>query len=375
MKKNQKIIIIIIIIILAISLGLIFLSKKKNNANSQEQEIKEINNKNSIKKKKIITKDDNATTNSNSNEKSNNENNSSSSNTMIQKQNSRTSNTGYSNTIKRDVKSNNSNTIETIKNSNVTNTNNNTNSNNSNKSDIKKDNVTDNTQNTTADPNDSLRKEIENKYSIKIFYKDEKNNYSVQGYNFNKLYDNNAINQFLKYIDTMLSKYPSGFLKELNNYKQLEIYMVSYISGGAAALTDNLGGSVVITLWCQGYIDNAFHHEMMHYIDCILGTKIDILNSMTPYNPSGFQYGNENNDYTIVDNYNTHYFISSYSKRNYLEDRGVLFADMMTSIYKKSYYNNGEPINEKAKLISDQLKQQFNSITSNSNYWDRYISR
>lgn len=374
MKKNQKIIIIIIIIILAISLGLIFLSKKKNNANSQGQEIKEINNKNSIKKKKIITKDENVTTNSNSNEKSNNENNSSSSNTMIQKQNSRTSNTGYSKTIKSDVKSNNSNTIETIKNSNVTNTNNN-NSNNFNKSDIKKDNVTDNTQNTTADPNDSLRKEIENKYSIKIFYKDEKNNYSAQGYNFNKLYDNDAINQFLKYIDTMLSKYPSGFLKELNNYKQLEIYMVSYISGGAAALTDNLGGSVVITLWCQGYIDNAFHHEMMHYIDCILGTKIDILNSMTPYNPSGFQYGNENNDYTIVDNYNTHYFISSYSKRNYLEDRGVLFADMMTSIYKKSYYNNGEPINEKAKLISDQLKQHFNSITSNSNYWDRYVSR
>ena len=374
MKKNQKIIIIIIIIILAISLGLIFLSKKKNNANSQKPEIKEINNKNSIKKKKIITKDENVTTNSNSNEKNNDENNSSSSNTMIQKQNLRTSNTGYSKTIKSDVKSNNSNTIETIKNSNVTNTNNN-NSNNSNKSDIKKDNVTDNTQNTTADPNDSLRKEIENKYSIKIFYKDEKNNYSAQGYNFNKLYDNDAINQFLKYIDTMLSKYPSGFLKELNNYKQLEIYMVSYISGGAAALTDNLGGSVVITLWCQGYIDNAFHHEMMHYIDCILGTKIDILNSMTPYNPSGFQYGNENNDYTIVDNYNTHYFISSYSKRNYLEDRGVLFADMMTSIYKKSYYNNGEPINEKAKLISDQLKQHFNSITSNSNYWDRYISR
>ncbi len=374
MKKNQKIIIIIIIIILAISLGLIFLSKKKNNANSQKPEIKEINNKNSIKKKKIITKDENVTTNSNSNEKNNDENNSSSSNTMIQKQNSRTSNTGYSKTIKSDVKSNNSNTIETIKNSNVTNTNNN-NSNNFNKSDIKKDNVTDNTQNTTADPNDSLRKEIENKYSIKIFYKDEKNNYSAQGYNFNKLYDNDAINQFLKYIDTMLSKYPSGFLKELNNYKQLEIYMVSYISGGAAALTDNLGGSVVITLWCQGYIDNAFHHEMMHYIDCILGTKIDILNSMTPYNPSGFQYGNENNDYTIVDNYNTHYFISSYSKRNYLEDRGVLFADMMTSIYKKSYYNNGEPINEKAKLISDQLKQHFNSITSNSNYWDRYVSR
>ena len=57
---------------------------------------------------------------------------------MIQKQNSRTSNTGYSNTIKRDVKSNNSNTIETIKNSNVTNTNNNTNSNNSNKSSIKR---------------------------------------------------------------------------------------------------------------------------------------------------------------------------------------------------------------------------------------------
>lgn len=374
MKKNQKIIIIIIIIILAISLGLIFLSKKKNNANSQKPEIKEINNKNSIKKKKIITKDENVTTNSNSNEKNNDENNSSSSNTMIQKQNSRTSNTGYSKTIKSDVKSNNSNTIETIKNSNVTNTNNN-NSNNFNKSDIKKDNVTDNTQNTTADPNDSLRKEIENKYSIKIFYKDEKNNYSAQGYNFNKLYDNDAINQFLKYIDTMLSKYPSGFLKELNNYKQLEIYMISYISGGAAALTDNLGGSVVITLWCQGYIDNAFHHEMMHYIDCILGTKIDILNSMTPYNPSGFQYGNENNDYTIVDNYNTHYFISSYSKRNYLEDRGVLFADMMTSIYKKSYYNNGEPINEKAKLISDQLKQHFNSITSNSNYWDRYVSR
>ena len=52
---------------------------------------------------------------------------------------------------------------------------------------------------------------------------------------------------------------------------------------------------------------------------------------------------------------NPAYFLSAYSKSDYIEDRAVLFSNMMFRTLKKDYYSVGYPINEKAKLICRQL--------------------
>lgn len=44
-------------------------------------------------------------------------------------------------------------------------------------------------------------------------------------------------------------------------------------------------------------------------------------------------------------------------KTNYLEDRAVIFSDLMSRSITKDYYNDGTPINKKAKLISLQIKE------------------
>ena len=98
---------------------------------------------------------------------------------------------------------------------------------------------------------------------------------------------------------------------------------------------------------------------MMHYIDCYLATIIGasaLENSMAEFNPQGFVYGNQNNDYVYFFS-NPYYFISSYSKTNYKEDRAVIFEDMMFRSLKKEYYVKGNPINEKAKVIPISAKE------------------
>ena len=66
--------------------------------------------------------------------------------------------------------------------------------------------------------------------------------------------------------------------------------------------------------------------------------------------------------------------MSAYSKSNYKEDRAVLFSDMMSRSLKKDYYSLGNPINEKAKVISNQLEKYFNCVSNSTNeYWSRFI--
>ena len=71
---------------------------------------------------------------------------------------------------------------------------------------------------------------------------------------------------------------------------------------------------------------------------------------------------------------NPAYFLSAYSKSDYIEDRAVLFSDMMFRALKKDYYSVGNPINEKAKLICRQLEIYFNCVSSSTKEdWERFI--
>ena len=276
-----------------------------------------------------------------------------------------------------------------------TNTNNNNNSTNTNKTNQNANNNTNTNNNentilpeekppvvekTQAEKNDEYRKQLQNKYSVKIAYKNELGNYTINGYGSEKLNDDNKINNCLGEIDTTLKNYPSGFFKEMKDYGMpLTIYLVNRISDDVSGLTDAKDKSdIKIMIAPASLFENTLNHEIMHYIDTYIkdkGYPIDINNTMKDVNPVGFTYGDTSNDYvyyfTSVDNA---YFLSTYGKTNYLEDRAVIFSDLMTRTFVKDYYDDGTPINKKAKLISSQIKAHFNTLSNTGRYyWDRFI--
>ena len=233
---------------------------------------------------------------------------------------------------------------------------------------------------TQAEKNDEYRKQLQNKYSVKIAYKNELGNYNINGYGLEKLNDDDKINNCLGEINTTLKNYPNGFFKEMKDYGMpLTIYLVNSISDDVSGLTDAKDKSdIKIMIAPASLFENTLNHEIMHYIDTYIkdkGYPIDINNTMKDVNPVGFTYGDTSNEYvyyfTSVDNA---YFLSAYGKRNYLEDRAVLFSDMMTRTSTRPYYNDGTPINKKAKLISSQIKEHFNTLSNTGRYyWDRFL--
>ena len=276
-----------------------------------------------------------------------------------------------------------------------TNTNNNNSSTNTNKTNQNVNNNTNTNKNentvlpeekppvvekTQAEKNDEYRKQLQNKYSVKIAYKDELGNYTINGYGSDKLNDDNKINNCLGEINKTLKNYPNGFFKEMKDYGMpLTIYLVNSISGNVSGLTDAKDKSdIKIMIAPASLFENTLNHEIMHYIDSYIkvkGYSIDINITMKDVNPIGFTYGDTSNEYvyyfTSIDNA---YFLSAYGKTNYLEDRAVIFSDLMTRTFTKDYYADSTPINKKAKLISSQIKEHFNTLSNTGRYyWDRFL--
>lgn len=233
---------------------------------------------------------------------------------------------------------------------------------------------------TQVEKNDEYRKQLQNKYSVKIAYKDELGNYTINGYGSDKLNDDNKINNCLGEINKTLKNYPNGFFKEMKDYGMpLTIYLVNSISGNVSGLTDAKDKSdIKIMIAPASLFENTLNHEIMHYIDSYIkvkGYSIDINITMKDVNPIGFTYGDTSNEYvyyfTSIDNA---YFLSAYGKTNYLEDRAVIFSDLMTRTFTKDYYADSTPINKKAKLISSQIKEHFNTLSNTGRYyWDRFL--
>ena len=123
----------------------------------------------------------------------------------------------------------NSSTNTNKRNQNV---NNNTNTNN-NENNILPDENPPVVEKTQAEKNNEYRKILENKYSVKIIYKDENVDYLIGGsIKTEKLNDDNEIDKYLKEVESTLKKYPNGFFKEMKgNNVSLRIYMVNKIDG------------------------------------------------------------------------------------------------------------------------------------------------
>ena len=158
-----------------------------------------------------------------------------------------------------------------------TNVNNNNGSTNTNKSNKKTNNNTNNNNNkntvlpeekptvvekTQAEKNNEYRKQLQNKYSVKIAYKNELGNYTINGYGLDKLNNDDKINNCLVKIDKTLKNYPNGFFKEMKDYGMpLTIYLVNNISGSVSGLTDAKDKSdIKIMIAPASLFENTLNH-------------------------------------------------------------------------------------------------------------------
>ena len=395
-KYTITIFIIILITISGITIKLITNDKTTKNNQSISNEIKN-NNKNNIDNKtdetnnevnddenKVQENKDKIKESSDKNENSNQVNNETNKDKTNNKNNSsKDEDNNQNNSSNKDENNqNNSSNKEENNQSSSSKDNESNDKTNIPKNDDNKTNEEDNSKTEEKDINDEYRKSIENKYSIKIAYKDELGNYSINGYKYNKQYDDNIIKNHLQKIENALKKYPTNFFKEMKNSRMnLTIYIIKNFDNMTAGLTDGSNRSnVILTINTISFtsFEITLHHEIMHYIDSYITYNIGsgvTESKMKQYNPEGFNYGSKGNEYVYnYTNPNEAYFISTYSKTNFLEDRATIFADLMTSTSKKNYYSNGTPLYNKAMLISNQIEENFNCVTSsNKGYWEKYL--
>ena len=195
---------------------------------------------------------------------------------------------------------------------------------------------------TQEELNDKYRKQLQDTYNIRIAYGEEMGNYLVASYSPTKMTDDNTINEYLKRIENELKKYPIGFFKEMKDYGMpLTLYIVKDIPGsGISGLTDSqLYSNIIITIKESLLFEKTMNHEIMHYIDAYLNSKLypnTVEIEWNKLNPIGFSYGvfDTTYDYFPTQNNNA-YFFSNYAQTNYKEDRATLFEDIMTETSPK----------------------------------------
>lgn len=384
-NKKEKIFLVLISFLIIVIIGkctILNKSDEKHNSYSiknDKKDLKNTSNSNSSNEKKYDTEDNKKEEITDIQDNNTNENDIVSVNDVNNKDDKQ--NNIVKNSDKKENKNSNGKIDDNKKN---VDSNKETNDNNKNTNSGKENNNQNNenipSQSSQEITNNQLRNEIKNKYGVSVGYKDEIDGNYVNSYATpTKQYDDAKIYQSLVSINNALNKYPSSFFYEIKNkWKQLTIYLVENINNYAAGLTDNKNyNTVIILINTDGLLfESTLHHEIMHYIDCYLANIVgatELENSMNQLNPDGFAYGNQDNEYVYYFS-NPAYFLSSYSKSNYKEDRAVIFADMMFRSLKKDYYTNGNPINEKAKLISKQLDSYFDCVSSSvTETWERFI--
>lgn len=224
--------------------------------------------------------------------------------------------------------------------------------------------------------NIKISNKITNEYGVNIKYGNDIKNYTVSDMSITPITDEVQINKYLNSIYNTLKLYPRGMLKEVSDYGfRLSFYLINRFSTETVAgVTEQRNLNVIITIATDYEFTETLNHELFHYFDAymdLLGNTNSLWSSL---NPADFIYGKTNTSYSFFATYrNNSYFINDYAQTDDYEDRAVTFEYMMAD-YQLKCFENGTPINKKARLISETLDNYFESVTSsNTEHWERYI--
>ena len=232
--------------------------------------------------------------------------------------------------------------------------------------------------------NDEKIADMTSRYGVKFMVRDQSRTRVGRG-NGTAIYDEEKLKTVLKSVNYSLSLYPAGFFKEFNaNGMSLTLNLLDKIDNGLHGLSDSeFLSNVVISVATSSYLfEETLHHEILHYIDNYIETKMYPNTPETEYvtcNPAGFAYGNPNSSLSFkYTNAQTAYFIADYGQINYKEDRATLFPRLMRpsiSAGNEFLKYSNSPLSCKARILVRQIDQAFNTVTSSKSIaWNRFVN-
>lgn len=232
--------------------------------------------------------------------------------------------------------------------------------------------------------NDEKIADMTSRYGVKFTVRDQSRTRVGRG-NGTAIYDEEKLKTVLNSVNYSLSLYPAGFFKEFNaNGMSLTLNLLDKIDNGLHGLSDSeFLSNVVISVSTSSYLfEETLHHEILHYIDNYIETKMYPNTPETEYvtcNPAGFAYGNPNSSLSFkYTNAQTAYFIADYGQINYKEDRATLFPRLMRpsiSAGNEFLKYSNSPLSCKARILIRQIDQAFNTVTSSKSIaWNRFVN-
>ena len=237
---------------------------------------------------------------------------------------------------------------------------------------------------TQKELNDEKIADMTSRYGVKFMVRDQSRTRVGRG-NGTAIYDEEKLKTVLNSVNYSLSLYPAGFFKEFNaNGMSLTLNLLDKIDNGLHGLSDSeFLSNVVISVSTSSYLfEETLHHEILHYIDNYIETKMYPNTPETEYvtcNPAGFAYGNPNSSLSFkYTNAQTAYFIADYGQINYKEDRATLFPRLMRpsiSAGNEFLKYSNSPLSCKARILVRQIDQAFNTVTSSKSIaWNRFVN-
>lgn len=237
---------------------------------------------------------------------------------------------------------------------------------------------------TQKELNDEKIADMTSRYGVKFMVRDQSRTRVGRG-NGTAIYDEEKLKTVLNSVNYSLSLYPAGFFKEFNaNGMSLTLNLLDKIDNGLHGLSDSeFLSNVVISVATSSYLfEETLHHEILHYIDNYIETKMYPNTPETEYvtcNPAGFAYGNPNSSLSFkYTNAQTAYFIADYGQINYKEDRATLFPRLMRpsiSAGNEFLKYSNSPLSCKARILIRQIDQAFNTVTSSKSIaWNRFVN-
>ena len=229
--------------------------------------------------------------------------------------------------------------------------------------------------------------QIQKTYGFNISYGDGTYGYYA-GSSCTPLYDEEKANRALTKITNLLKNFPTDFFRKFQGNNGYRIILFDDIPGNTQGVTSyEIGNDNQLFLDVNNdlLLERVVYHETWHFMEQLIMIKNNYNNpfdsNWDQLNPAGFTYpGDSSNTYTPYDSnrYNPGYpvkniaFISVYGKTNGREDRAEIFADLMFRGYKQNYMQAGYGINEKAKVMMQEVRKIWPNSPSAT--WEKYIT-
>ena len=237
---------------------------------------------------------------------------------------------------------------------------------------------------TDKELNDEKIASMTYRYGVKFMVRDQSRT-RVGWSTGTAIYDEVKLKKVLNEIDYILSRYPAGFFKEFNsNGMSLTLNLLDQIHNGLYGLSDSeFLSNVVISVATSSYLfEETLHHEILHYIDNYISTKMYPASPEDEYikcNPAGYTYGNPDSSLSFkYNNAQTAYFVADYGQTNYKEDRATLFPRLM-----RPYISGGNeflkypdsPLSCKARVLIKQIDNAFDTVNSSKAIsWNKFVN-